>query len=47
MKRDKEKGVEPSAPVYTEFVRKDEEEKGKFNLFILILIMVIFSPSGV
>jgi len=27
IKRDKEKGIELPAPIYTEFVRKDEEEK--------------------
>ncbi len=37
IKRDKEKGIEIPAPVYTEFVRKDEEEKGIFNIFILFL----------
>ena len=31
IKRDKEKGNEKPDPVYTEFVRKDEEEKGRFQ----------------
>jgi len=28
MKRDQERGIQQTEPVFTEFVRKDEEEKG-------------------
>jgi hypothetical protein len=34
IKRDQERGIEPTIPVYTEFVRKDEEEKGSYDLVV-------------
>jgi hypothetical protein len=40
IKRDQERGIQQSEPVYTEFVRKDEEEKG---IYFLILSHYLFS----
>ncbi|CAF3390589.1 unnamed protein product [Rotaria sp. Silwood1] len=47
IKRDKEKGIEVSAPVYTELVRKDEEEKVQvsFNQSVIAEKKKILPPS--
>lgn len=55
IKRDKERGIEAPEPVYTELVRKDEEEKGieflfsfKFIIIVtLILVQVTFNQMAV
>ncbi len=44
MKRDQERGIQQTEPVFTEFVRKDEEEKG-IEIFFNYFKFIIFSFS--